>query len=142
MGYILLSPEYTGKVGCDFQDWHLFNSSADYTNNVNDNDNKILHTVYKIKNTIPLCDNKKIKCLEDVFKDFESLRKEFSYNLMYSNETFNIRVNSTINWHYYTDSENTFYYSDKMLVIRAIGSILGEKVCENCLTKLYGNKSK
>ena len=142
MGYILLSPKYTGNVDCGFQDWHLFNSSADYTNDVNDNNNEILHIVYNINNDIPLCDNKKIKSIEDVFKDFESLRKDFSYNLMYSSESFNLKANSTIYYNYYTDSENTFYYSEKMSVIKIIASVLGQIVCENCLATLYGNKSK
>ena len=139
MGYILLSPEYIENVESHFQGWHLFNSSANYTNDVNDNNNKILHIVYKINNAIPLCDNKKFKSIENVFKDFESLRKEFSDNLEYSNEIFNFKANSTIDWYYFTDSKNTFYYSARMSVIRAIASILGEIVCENCLATLYGN---
>ena len=138
MGYILLSPNYIENVESHFQDWHLFNSSANAINDINDN-NKIPHTVYKINNAIPLCDNKKIHSIEDVFKDFESSRKYFSDNLKYSNETFNIRVNYTTNWYYFTDSKNTFYYSDSMSVIRARASILGEIVCENCLAKLYGD---
>ncbi len=138
MGYILLSPNYLENVESNFQDWHLFNSSANTINDINDN-NKIPHTVYKINNATPLCDNKKIKSVEDVFKDFESLRKEFSDNLKYDNEAFNLKYISTTNLYYFTDSKNTFYYSEKMSVIRAIASILGEIVCENCLAKLYGD---
>ena len=138
MGYMLLSKDYIENVKTIFQGYHIFYSAV-IPNEINNDNNKICNMVYKINNTTPLCDNKKIHSIEDVFKDFESLCKEFRDNLKYSNETFNIRVNSTVNYHYFTDSKNTFYYSDRMSVIRAIASILGEIVCENCLAKLYGD---
>lgn len=136
MGYILLSPNYIENVESHFQYWHLFNSSA---NAINDNNNEIPHTVYKINNAIPLCNNQNIRSIKKKFENFESSLKYFSGNLMYGNETFHFKVKSTVNYHYFTDSKNTFYYSDRMSVIRAIASILGEIVCENCLAKLYGD---
>ena len=138
MGYILLSKDYLENVEIDFQSWHLFDATA--TPNYTNKDNKeILHTDYKINNIIPLCKKENIHTKENEFKDFESLRKDFSCNLMYSNETFNFRANSAIDYFYYTDSKNTYYFSEKMSVIRAIASILGEITCEYCLAKLYGN---
>lgn len=138
MGYILLSKDYIENVKTIFQGYHIFYSAV-IPNERNNDNNKICNMVYKINDIIPLCNNQNIYSIENEFKDFESLRKDFSYNLMYSNETFNFIANSKINSFYYTDSENTFYYSDKKTIIRTIASIMGEIVCENCLTKLYGN---
>lgn len=138
MGYILLSPNYLENVESHFQGFHLFDSTVDYDYEKDDN-NKILYRTYEIKNTIPLCNNQNIHSIKEKFENFESSLKYFSGNLMYGNETFHFKVKSTVNYHYFTDSKNTFYYSDSMSVIRAIASILGEIVCENCLAKLYGD---
>ena len=132
MGYILLSPKHTENVESNFQGWHLFEAK-------NIIDTKSGNYYYIINKSIPLCKKENIHPKENEFKDFESLRKDFSCNLMYSNETFNFRANSAIDYFYYTDSKNTYYFSEKMSVIRAIASILGEITCEDCLAKLYGN---
>ena len=137
-GYILLSPEYIENVESYFQGFHLFDSKVDYDYE-KDNNNKILYRTYEIKNTIPLCNNQNIHSIKEKFENFESIRKNFSYELVYSNKSFHFSANSIMIKEYYTDSKNTFYYSDKKAIIRAIASILGEIVCETCLTKLYTN---
>lgn len=136
MGYILLSPEYiefTDKK--EDEKWHLFDATTNFT------EAKSLSYHYKIDNDIALCKNENIHAKEKEFKNFVSFYKNFGYYLIYNNE-YNIEF-PEINGVYYTDeSKNTFYYSDKKLIIRAISSILGEIVCEDCLATLYGNKSK
>lgn len=133
MGYIILSPDYT--EGEKSKKWHLFDA-------VNITDVKNLSYHYKINNDIPLCKNDNIHTKEKEFKNFVSFYKNFGYYLIYNNKYPYIEF-PKINGVYYTDeSKNTFYYSDEKLIIRAIASILGEIVCEDCLATLYGNKSK
>lgn len=136
MGYILLSPEHIEfKDEKEDKKWHLFDA-------INITDVKNLSYHYKINNDIPLCKNDNIHTKEKEFKNFVSFYKNFGYYLIYNNEYPYIKF-PEINGVYYTDeSKNTFYYSDKKLIIRAIASILGEIVCEDCLATLYGNKSK
>lgn len=141
MGYILLSPEYIENVESYFQGFHLFDSKVDYDYEKDDN-NKILYRTYEIKNTIPLCNNQNIHSVKEKFENFESIRENFSYDLVYNNNDkyFGIDVFPKINRNYYTEeSKNTFYYSSEKLIIRAICSILGEIVCEDCLATLYGS---
>ena len=117
--------------------WHLFNAI-----NITDTKNGIYYYKYKINNNTPLCKVGDIHSKEEEFKNFESFYKNFGYYLIYNNDYNGIDF-PEINGVYYTDeSKNTFYYSDKKLIIRAIASILGEIVCEDCLATLYGNKSK
>ena len=135
MGYILLSPEHI--EGEKSKKWHLFDAI-----NATDTKNGIYYYKYKINNHTPLCENNNIHTKEKEFKNFVSFYKNFGYYLIYNNEYPDIEF-PEINGVYYTDeSKNTFYYSDKKLIIRAIASILGEIVCEDCLATLYGNKSK
>lgn len=133
MGYILLSSEYI--EGEKAKKWHLFNST-----NITDTKSLIYH--YKINDNKPFCKKENIYTKEKEFKNFESFYKNFGYYLIYNNEYPYIEF-PEINGVYFTDeSKNTFYYSDKKLIIRAIASILGEIVCEDCLATLYGDKSK
>ena len=128
MGYILLSPEHLKEEAII---WHLFDASSF-------SDNEIKDIYYKINSSIPLCKKENIHPKENEFKNFKSFYKGFNYNLIYNGVLFS-RGQPKVNLTYYTDSENTFYYSDEKYIIRAIASIMGEIVCEECLTKLYGD---
>ena len=135
MGYILLSPEHIKFIDENkSKKWHLFKAT-----NITDTKNGIYYYKYKINNNTPLCKGSDIHPKEEEFKNFESFYKNFGYYLIYNNEYPDEYFNK-INGVYYTDeSKNTFYYSDKKLIIRAIASILGEIVCEDCLNMLYAN---
>lgn len=126
MGYILLSNQYID--GIKNNNWQIFKAKFD--------GEKIIFESNAI------CDNSIIvNSSYNLFEyDYElniklPYRKlEFYYLLPCQNNILHEIDN------YYTDRNNSFYYSDNENIIRIIASIIGREVCGNCMQIMHGKE--
>lgn len=116
--YAILSSKYL--KGASVKNWHLFKIKQKTVNS----DDKINITV---KN--------KFECNE-IINNFsiDVMPMPFFYYMLNDNGVIN---DVYVDGSYYTDKDNTVYYSDNEDIIRVLSAFLGRGVCGTCVSALY-----
>lgn len=154
MGYILLSPEYIeSKEG---ENWHLF--KAKKVKGKPDLRQQMEELAYGVEEYIveiidddclPECKEKASECKEEekvikcICKCIDISSKYYeSIPIEYKLKKRTTRYNLIEKLEYFTDKEQTFFYSDSEDTIRMLACMLGRCVCGNCIKTLYGDNKK
>lgn len=155
MGYILLSPEYIeSKEG---ENWHLF--KAKKVKGKPDLRQQMEELAYGVKEYIveiidddclPECKEKASECKEEA-KVIKCISKYIDINSKYYKSIpieYNLkkettRYNPIEKLEYFTNENQTLFYSNDEDTIRMLACLLGRCICGSCMSKLYGdNKNK
>lgn len=121
MGYILLPPEYID--GNKNDNYHVF-----LANIINNNGNEFICIE---DDSICILDMHLLKNNDILMNHIRKL--DFYYLLPTRYSIFNEIDN------YYTDRDNSFFYSDNENIIRIISSIIGREVCGDCMSILHSD---
>lgn len=116
MKYALVSQKYID--GEDINNWHLFEAKADTD----------IQYIDIAKESI--C-GKSVKNLRVIVTE-----KPFFYYLLKERGIVIVK-DVNVAGSYYSNIENTVYYSDDENIIRVLAAILGKDVCGTCVSHLY-----
>lgn len=122
-GYAILSSKYIDVE--NNKNWHVFEANSDLKS-------------YSSKLDIYI--ESKSECKLDVKKITKDVyKKPFFHYLIDDN---GIIEDTYVEGFYYTDKDNTVYFSNNESIIRMLIAILGRSVCGTCASSLYKDENK
>lgn len=144
MGYILLSPEYIESK--EAENWHLF--KAKRVKVKPDLLQECRETAYgEEEYTVEIIDNDCLpECKEEVKgEQYININSKYykSIPIVYNLKKGTIKYNLIEKLEYFTNENQTFFYSNNEDTIRMLACMLRRCVCGRCMATLYGdNKNK